>query len=295
MSFVSYAEKYLPFIEQAIDRYLPPETAVPTTIHRAMRYSALGGGKRLRALMVIAGCEAVGGDIGKLPPLVAAIELIHAYSLIHDDLPCMDDDDYRRGKLTNHKVFGEAIAVLAGDALLTHGFYLLSRLSELGVEDSVIVRILGELGQAAGTSGLVGGQVADIESEGKRISREMLEYTHTHKTGALFRASVCSGAMVGGASEEELVMIGTYADNFGLAFQITDDILDVIGDESKLGKAVGSDERHLKATYVSMLGLDEARRLARAAVDEAKQAIAPLGDAAAPLVDIADFILVRDH
>ncbi len=295
MSFIEYARTHIPFIEEAINRYLPPETAVPSTIHRAMRYSATGGGKRLRALLAIAGCEAVGGDRQKLGPLVAALEMIHAYSLIHDDLPCMDDDDYRRGKLTNHKVFGEAMAVLAGDALLTHGFHLLSRLRYLGVDDSTIVRLLDELGRACGTDGLIGGQVSDMESEDKHVSQQILEYIHTHKTGALFRASICCGAIVGGANQRQLAMIDSYADNFGLAFQITDDILDVVGDEAKLGKAVGSDERHLKATYVSLFGLDQAKTLAEKAIATAKESITALGDNAEPLHGLADFVISRDH
>lgn len=295
MSFEEYARKYVPFVETALDDYLPPETDPPGIIHKAMRYSVMGGGKRLRALLAIAGCEAVGGNIHQLPPLLAAIESIHAYSLIHDDLPCMDDDDYRRGKLTNHKVFGEGIAVLAGDALLTLGFHLISRLPELGVSTKVTLQLVSELSGASGTYGLIGGQVVDLESEGKEIAEETLRYIHTHKTGALFRAALRSGALVGGADALQLEMIDTFAEEFGLAFQITDDILDVIGDVSKLGKAVGSDVRQAKATYVSMYGLEEAKRLAAESVKRAEKAIAPLGDRAIPLVDMAQYILVRDH
>lgn len=295
MSFEEYARKYVPFVETALDDYLPPETDPPGIIHKAMRYSVMGGGKRLRALLAIAGCEAVGGNIHQLPPLLAAIESIHAYSLIHDDLPCMDDDDYRRGKLTNHKVFGEGIAVLAGDALLTLGFHLISRLPELGVSTKVTLQLVSELSGASGTYGLIGGQVVDLESEGKAIAEETLRYIHTHKTGALFRAALRSGALVGGADALQLEMIDTFAEEFGLAFQITDDILDVIGDVSKLGKAVGSDVRQAKATYVSMYGLEEAKRLAAESVKRAEKAIAPLGDRAIPLVDMAQYILVRDH
>lgn len=295
MSFEEYARKYVPFVETALDDYLPPETDPPGIIHKAMRYSVMGGGKRLRALLAIAGCEAVGGNIHQLPPLLVAIESIHAYSLIHDDLPCMDDDDYRRGKLTNHKVFGEGIAVLAGDALLTLGFHLISRLPELGVSTKVTLQLVSELSGASGTYGLIGGQVVDLESEGKEIAEETLRYIHTHKTGALFRAALRSGALVGGADALQLEMIDTFAEEFGLAFQITDDILDVIGDVSKLGKAVGSDVRQAKATYVSMYGLEEAKRLAAESVKRAEKAIAPLGDRAIPLVDMAQYILVRDH
>lgn len=295
MSFQEYAKRYIPFVESALEEYLPPETDHPNIIHRAMRYSTLGGGKRLRALLAIAGCEAVGGDIHQLPPLLAAIESIHAYSLVHDDLPCMDDDDYRRGKPTNHKIFGEGIAVLAGDALLTLGFHLLSRLPELGVSSEITVQLVSELGQAAGTYGLIGGQVVDLQSEGKLVDEKTLKYIHTHKTGALFRFSVRSGALIGGADPSQLAMIDTFAKEFGLAFQITDDILDVVGDASKLGKAVGSDIRQDKATYVSVYGLEEAKRMAEESVQRAEAAIASLGENGKPLVDMARYILVRDH
>ena len=295
MNFSEYAKTYRPFVEAALEKYLPDEGMQPTTIHRAMRYSALGGGKRLRALLAIAGCQAVGGDIRQVEPLVAALEMIHAYSLVHDDLPCMDDDDYRRGKLTCHKVFGEGLAVLTGDALLTQGFYLISRLADVGVDGDTITRVLAELGQACGTDGLIGGQVVDLESEGKEVSRSTLEYIHTRKTGALFKTSIRCGAIIGGATDDQLDIIDTYADNFGLAFQITDDILDVVGDEAKLGKAVGSDERHIKATYVSILGLEQAKQRAQGAIEAAKEAIVTLEGNTDALVSLAEFVIARDH
>ncbi len=299
MTLEKFMAEHLPAIERELDQCLPPDDAYPEKLHQAMRYSTLGGGKRLRGLLAVASAEVAAKDrFPQVRPaayrLAAAVEMLHAYSLIHDDLPCMDDDDFRRGKPSNHKVFGEAVAVLAGDALLTESFALLGQLADLGVPVEVVVTIVREMAHAGGGRGLIGGQAVDLDSEGKQISEETLKYIHTHKTGALFRAVVRCGALLGGASEEELAAVTRYADCFGLCFQITDDILDVVGDEAKLGKKVGSDAEQGKVTYVSLYGLEGARALAVKAMEEAKEAVAGLSGSEV-LGSLAEYIVQRDH
>jgi len=280
-------------VDEALERVLPPEDAPPPTVHRAMRYSVMAGGKRLRPILVIAGCEAVGGRAERVMPTACALELIHTYSLIHDDLPAMDDDDYRRGLLTNHKVFGEAMAILAGDALLTHAFRLVAANVESVTDARVIADVVAEIAEAAGTDGMVGGQVVDIESEGKTVTAETLDYIHMHKTAALIRASLRVGAMLAGAKPDALAAITRAGEALGLAFQIVDDILDVEGSLEELGKTAGSDERKQKATYPALHGLDASRQRARALIEEAKAALRPLGEAARPISALADFIYER--
>ena len=295
-----FMTKHLPGIESAIDKCLPGDTVYPEGLHQAMRYSTLGGGKRLRGLLVLAAAEMVAKDgFAHLKKaayrLAAAVEMLHAYSLIHDDLPCMDDDDYRRGKLANHKVFGEAAAILAGDALLTESFGLLGQLEELGVPAPVVTKILREMAEAGGSRGLVGGQAVDLESEGKNISIDTLKYIHTHKTGALFRAVLRCGAMLGGATAQELDAVTEYAECFGLCFQITDDILDVVGDETKLGKKTGSDIEKQKVTYVSLYGIDKARELAVDTMRKAKSAVDDFKPHSNVLCSLAEYVVGRDH
>lgn len=285
-------------VEASLDRFLPPEGAYPARIHQAMRYSTLGGGKRLRGALCLTAAEAVGGERERALPAAAALEMIHAYSLIHDDLPCMDDDDLRRGKPTSHKVFGEGMAVLAGDALLTHAFGLLARQSELvGLPPAVALAMLADVAKAAGTGGLIGGQVVDLESEGAGPTPDatVIEYIHRHKTGAMFEASVRCGVRAGGGDEAALSALTAYARAFGLAFQIVDDVLDVEGETAELGKAIGSDLRHEKATYPRLFGITAARQKARSCVAEAKAALRPLGQGAAVrfLSELADFVLDR--
>lgn len=283
-------------VERILDEALPKAEVIPHILHESMRYSTLGGGKRLRALLAMSACAAVGGDTKKTGGLVAAIEMIHAYSLIHDDLPCMDDDKLRRGKPTNHIVYGEAIAVLAGDALLTEAFAELARMPvKYGVSPEVTVRVIEEVASSAGSRGMVGGQVVDILSEGKEIDADTLSYIHSHKTGALFKAALRGGALLGGADREQLEQITRYGENFGLAFQITDDILDEVGEAEQLGKAVRADQRLGKQTYPRLYGLERSRQMAQHCVEECHEALQSFSEQAWLLRELASFILQRDH
>ncbi|HEY8416563.1 MAG TPA: farnesyl diphosphate synthase [Limnochordales bacterium] len=298
MNLREYLAHWAARVEETLDQLLPAEDVPPPVIHRSMRYSALGGGKRLRGVLAVTACRAAGGEPERALPLAAALEMVHAYSLIHDDLPCMDDDDLRRGKPTNHKVFGEAIAVLAGDALLTHAFWVLARLPQLsGAAPATALAVIDEVATAAGTLGLVGGQVADLEAEGRarEISGEELRAIHARKTGALFRASVRGGAILGGASDAVLAALTRYAEELGLAFQITDDILDVVGDTAAMGKAAGRDQERDKATYPAVFGLERARAMAAAAIERACAALEPLGDDGAVLAALVQWLGVRDR
>jgi geranylgeranyl diphosphate synthase, type II len=282
-------------IERALDGALPPEKAWPETIHRAARYSLFAGGKRIRPVLVLAAGDAVGGAREDLMPFACAVEMIHTYSLVHDDLPAMDDDDLRRGRPTSHKVFGEAIAILAGDALLTRAFHLLAEVpSQWGAARvGRRVRATGVLGEACGSRGLIGGQVMDLESEGHEIDGEALEKLHRAKTGALLSACVRGGAILGGAGEEELALLGRYAAAIGLAFQIVDDVLDATEGAERLGKTAGKDAAAGKATYVSVHGLARAREMAAGLRTEAREALAPLGRRGALLAEIARRIVDR--
>lgn len=281
-------------IDHALDNYLPPEMAPPGVIHQAIRYSVLSGGKRLRPALVMGAAEAVGGKAENVITAACGIELIHCYSLIHDDLPAMDNDDLRRGRPTNHKVFGEAIAILAGDALLTLGFELLAM---AGMSDSVspkdCLRVIAEVAAAAGTEGMVGGQVIDITSQETGGSPELVRQIHQKKTAALFVASVSAGAILSGASEEQLAALTMYGKKFGLAFQVTDDILDVVGDTSKMGKTVGVDAKKRKLTYPGIFGLSAALEHAHKAVEDAVAALEGFDSSADFLRGAAQFILTR--
>jgi len=280
-------------IDEALDKYLPDKQEMPGIIHEAMRYSVFAGGKRLRPILVLASAEAVGGDPQKLLPAACALEMIHTYSLIHDDLPAMDDDDYRRGKLTSHKVFGEAVAILAGDALLTHAFGVLAECAD-SIDPGKVCRVIAEVSRAAGSLGMVGGQVVDILSEGKQVSKETVDYIHRHKTAALFRAALRMGAILSGAEQSQLNSLTAYAEHLGLAFQIMDDILDVTGDTNKLGKRTGSDAKKKKATFPSLYGLEKARGIALEESRRAVESVKDLGPAADPLREIARYLVLRD-
>jgi geranylgeranyl diphosphate synthase, type II len=282
-------------VEQALVSALPEETAWPATIHRAVRYSLAAGGKRIRPVLVLAAGEAVGGAREELMPLACAAELIHTYSLIHDDLPAMDDDDLRRGKPTSHKVFGEAIAILAGDALLTRAFELLADVPESWDDKRLRrrQRATAILARACGTTGLIGGQVMDLESEGRAIGASELERLHRAKTGALLSACVQGGAILAGASEPDLERLTRYAAAIGLAFQVVDDVLDATGTAASLGKTPGKDQAAHKSTYVSVHGLERARAMAQALQEQALAAVAPLGAHGALLAAIARRIVDR--
>ena len=286
-------EKRRALVEEGLVRELRTDEAFDARLAESMEYSLTAGGKRLRPILLMAAADAAGGCGEDYLTSACAIEMIHTYSLIHDDLPAMDDDDYRRGKLTNHKVYGAGLATLAGDALLTMAFELLAR--QQGVSAETLLRVVREVSEAAGANGMVGGQALDLASEGKRIEMDTLRRMHMAKTGALFRAAVRSGAILAGADEAALASLTDYAEAFGLAFQITDDILDVTGDEAAIGKPVGSDERNHKSTYVTLTSLEEARRLAREAADRAHKALAPLGGKTEFLDELAEYLVTRDR
>lgn len=285
-------------VDKALNMLLPLQSDVPEQIHQAMRYSVFAGGKRLRPILVLASAEAVGGNADAVLPAACAMEMIHTYSLIHDDLPAMDNDDYRRGKLTNHKVFGEAMAVLAGDALLTLAFEVITDINSFTVSKvppELLIKVIQEVAVAAGSKGMIGGQAVDILSENRKVDKSVLKYIHIHKTGALFRASVRCGAILGGGTEQQICKLTEYAENLGLAFQITDDILDVEGESQKLGKAVGSDERQKKCTYPSIFGLEESKRFARETIERAVLCLNHFGHTADILRFIATRLINRDN
>ncbi len=279
-------------VEEQLVKELNEANPLDKTLCESMKYSLMAGGKRLRPVLLMAAADAVGAKGTDYLTTGCAMEMIHTYSLIHDDLPAMDDDDYRRGKLTNHKVYGAGMATLAGDALLTLAFEVMLR--QQGVSAEKLVQVVREISTAAGPDGMVGGQALDMESEDKQISMETMKNIHLGKTGALFRAAIRSGAILGGASEDELQALTVYADNFGLAFQITDDILDVIGDEQVIGKPVGSDEKNHKSTYVTLTSLEEAQKLAQEAVDTAIDALKIFGEEADFLRELVAFLVKRN-
>lgn len=278
-------------IEAALDDSIP--VVYPEKIYEAMRYSLLAGGKRLRPILCLATCELAGGTVEMALPTACALEMIHTMSLIHDDLPAMDNDDYRRGKPTNHKVYGDDIAILAGDGLLAYAFEFLTMRTQT-VSAERLVKVVARLGHAVAATGLVGGQVVDLESEGADdVTLSTLDFIHLHKTGALLEASVLSGAELAGADEEMLKRLSQYARNIGLAFQIVDDVLDVTATREQLGKTAGKDLQAQKATYPSLWGIEESRQQAQRLVDEAKASLTEYGEQALPLMAIADFITAR--
>ncbi|MZP28447.1 geranyl transferase [Heliobacterium undosum] len=283
-------------VDAALSRYMPAEDVAPPVIHKAMRYSLFAGGKRLRPVLVLAGCRAVGGDEDAVMAAACALEMIHTYSLIHDDLPAMDDDDLRRGMPTNHVVFGEATAILAGDGLLTRAFGVLAEEGlRSGQSPALVLQVIAELAEAAGSLGMIGGQVVDMESENKQIDFATMEYIHAHKTGALIRASLRIGALLGGGSPEQVEALSRYGDHLGLAFQITDDLLDIQGDPEKIGKPVGSDEKNNKATYPALLGLEKARQEAERVVQAALDSLDGFDEKAELLRELARYLLVREN
>ncbi len=280
-------------VDRTIRAVLPRDRSVPITVRRAMVYSLFPGGKRLRPLLAIAACRACGGRVGDVLPAAAAIEMVHTYSLIHDDLPALDDDDLRRGRATSHRVFGEAMAILAGDALLTHAFEVAATHPARAVLEGRRLRAIQVLARAAGVGGMIAGQVMDLETEGRPYSYARLQGIHRGKTGALISASVQIGGIMAGAPPPVLRALARYGDGIGLAFQIIDDILDLEGTVERLGKRTGKDARARKATFPALLGLEASRRRARRAVEEAVRALAPLGRRRKPLAEIATFVLSR--
>jgi len=295
MDLKPYLKKMQQMVDESLEKYLPRRDELPGSIHEAMRYSIFAGGKRVRPVLMLAACEAVDGDISKALPAACAMEMIHTYSLIHDDLPAMDNDDFRRGKPTSHKVFGEAIAILAGDALLTEAFKLLSNPEfTRGLSPDVLLRVIHEIAVCAGSRGMIGGQVVDMESEGKKdIDFATVQYIHTHKTGALIKASLKCGALIGGADGSRLNAVTRYGEAVGLAFQIADDILDIEGTTEQIGKDAGSDQTRGKATYPAVIGLAESKQRASELVETAVEALAGFGEKADPLRAIATYIVKR--
>lgn len=289
---VAYLTDRQPRVEAALDAAVRP--GYPQTIYDAMRYSLLAGGKRLRPILCLASCELIGGTIELAMPTACALEMIHTMSLIHDDLPAMDDDDYRRGKLTNHKVYGEDIAILAGDGLLAYSFEYIATQTQ-GVSADRVLKAIAHLARAVGADGLVGGQVVDLESEGQDITVETLTYIHNHKTGALLEACVICGAVLAGASDAQIEKLSQFAQKIGLAFQIIDDILDITATQAELGKTAGKDLQAQKATYPKLWGLEESKHQADKLVAEAKTILAEFGESARPLQALADYITDRKN
>jgi geranylgeranyl diphosphate synthase type II len=292
----AYLEQKGLLIDACLDRLLPEKDAFPASLHQAMRYCLFAGGKRIRPALALAAAEAVGGNPDDIVEEACALELIHTFTLIHDDLPSMDNDDLRRGMPSTHKVFGEAMAILAGDALQTEAFKILAcgfATGKHSAERTVeIIRILAE---ASGSQGIVGGQVVDLESEGKMIDLTRLQYIHSNKTGSLIAASVIMGGILGGASLEEIEKLKRYGESIGHAFQIADDILDVEGSKEKLGKNTGSDQKKSKATYPSIVGMDAARKRLKEYYQRALDAIQSFDQRADHLRNIALYIIQRQR
>jgi len=294
MDLKAYLEEKRTAVEASLKGVFDKPEGPASDIIRAMNYSLLAGGKRLRPILCISGAEAVGGEARGVLPVACALELIHTYSLIHDDLPVMDNDDLRRGKPTNHKVFGEALALLAGDGLLTEAFRLMSGPDVSKVADPrLLLEVIGLVATAAGYRGMVGGQVVDVQSEGREVEPSIVEFIHTRKTGALINAAVTSGAILGGGKEDQVQAISRYGWRIGLAFQIADDVLDVEGDSRRLGKPVGGDASKKKITYPSVLGLKRAKEAQREMVEQAVQSLTAFDQKADPLREIARYIIER--
>ncbi|WP_414573738.1 geranylgeranyl diphosphate synthase CrtE [Nostoc sp. CCY 9925] len=293
-NLAAYLKERQRLCDTALDRAIP--ILYPETIYESMRYSLLAGGKRVRPVLCLATCEMIGGTIEMAMPTACAVEMIHTMSLIHDDLPSMDNDDYRRGKLTNHKVYGEDVAILAGDGLLALAFEYVALQTPENVPRDRVLQIVIRLGRALGAAGLVGGQVVDLQCEGKSdISLETLNFIHEHKTAALLEACVVCGGIVAGASSEDVQRLSRYAQNIGLAFQIVDDILDITATQEQLGKTAGKDQKAQKVTYPSLWGIEQSRSKAQELIQAACAELEPFGERAKPLQAIAHFIISRQN
>lgn len=295
MEFKEKCDIYINIINDNLEKYMNLLSCSQNTLVDAMRYSLTAGGKRIRPVLALAVCELLGGDILQVMPYACAIEMIHTYSLIHDDLPAMDDDDYRRGRFTNHKVFGEAIAILAGDALLNYAFELMLRyMQENQANISLQIKAAGIIATAAGADGMIGGQALDIESENRKIDTECLNLMHSKKTGALLKAPVLAAATLCNASESQLVCLKKYSGNIGLAFQIKDDILNIEGDSVIMGKGTGSDESSNKNTFVSVHGMENSKKILDDLIEDAIKQVGTFGDNANFLKQMALYITRRD-
>ena len=291
MDIDQYLDERRIIVNEALERLTAPENTFPPSIHKAVRYSLLDGGKRIRPILTLAAYDLVAPDTAKVVPFACGIEMIHTYSLIHDDLPAMDNSDFRRGKPSSHKVFGEAVAILAGDALLTLAFDVMTDISNNnGIDPAYLLKAIREITHAAGLQGMIGGQTLDIETQGLNFDLPILEYIHTHKTGALIVGAVRAGAILGNADSEQLEALTHYGKTIGLAFQITDDILDVEGSKQTTGKDTGLDEMAEKATYPKLIGLEESRRRAEELTAQAEDYLKLFSDKAEPLRQIACLI-----
>jgi len=294
MDLKAFLQERRDLVNRTLAVYLPQVRGPAFRVTEAMHYSLFAGGKRLRPILCLAGAEAVGGNVGEAMPVACALEMIHTYSLIHDDLPAMDDDDLRRGQPTSHKKFDEATAILAGDGLLTEAFRITAEAAaKFPGRETVLLEVIHLIAQAAGYQGMVGGQMLDLMAEGRKITHKELETIHRMKTGALLTAAVRAGGLVGGGDRQEVTLLTNFGEKFGLAFQITDDILDVEGDAAEMGKTAGADAKRQKATYPALLGPDQAKAWARKIVESAVAEIEPLGERAAPLRELAHYLLVR--
>lgn len=295
MEFKTVLKERAIYIEELLNKYMPKEEGYQKTIMESMNYSLRAGGKRLRPILTLEACKIVGGNEEDAIAFAVAIEMIHTYSLIHDDLPALDNDDLRRGRKTNHIVYGEDMAILAGDALLNYAFEVMLS-SSLGKKNpEKYLRAINEIAKSSGIYGMIGGQVVDVQSENEQIPKEKLDYIHNNKTAAIIIGCMRAGAIIGDANEQQIDEITKYAKNIGLSFQIVDDILDIVGDEAKLGKKVGSDIDNNKSTYPSLLGLEKSKEIANELISEAKKSIEKLSENVEFLNGLADYIIAREY
>lgn len=295
MEFKKLLKEKASYVEDILKQYMPKEEGYQKIIMESMNYSLSAGGKRLRPILTLESCKLVGGNESDAIPFAVAIEMIHTYSLIHDDLPALDNDDLRRGRKTNHIVYGEDIAILAGDALLNYAFEVMLSTSLEKDNPRKYLRAINEIAKSVGIYGMIGGQVVDVQSENMQISKEKLDYIHNNKTAAIIIGCMRAGAIIGDANEDDLEKITKYAKNIGLSFQIVDDILDIIGDESKLGKKVGSDIENHKSTYPSLIGLEESKKIAQDLIEDAKLSIKSINNDREFLCGLADYIIDREY
>lgn len=294
MDFSFELKNRINYIEKNINKYLPNQDGYQKTIFDAMNYSMNAGGKRLRPILIMESYKICGGNSDDFLPYCSAVEMIHTYSLIHDDLPALDNDDLRRGKPTNHKVYGEAMAILAGDALLSHGFETMLNHAKNSSQPIRHLNAMYEIAKGAGIYGMIGGQVVDVQSEGKLIEKEKLDYIHKNKTAAMIVACMRCGAYLAGADERQLKAVSEYGENIGLAFQIVDDILDIEGNEETLGKKIGSDIENMKSTYPSLIGMEESKKIAKKLIENSKKNLDIFEASKVEfLVMLSDFILNR--